>query len=114
MVWRTFSSIDDLQSDIILSYATDSESIIPSDELIAENNVYFSPKLRRCYSYGSTLTIPSSNSLDEKLQLWYTTSSRDEVAALGDISKIVPLSSKRFETIQYNEDSIRLVFRYAD
>ena len=106
MVWRTFSSIDDLQSDIILSYATDSESIIPSDELIAENNVYFSPKLRQCYYYGSTLWIPSSNSLDEKLQLWYTTTYiHMEVAVLGDISKIVPLSSKRFETIQYNEDS---------
>ena len=113
MVWRTFSSVDDLQSDIILSHATVSESIISSDELIAGNNIYFSPKLRQCYGYDSELTIPSSSSIDEKLQLWYTTLSRDGVAVIGDISKIVPLSSKRFESIKYNEDSLRLVFRYA-
>ena len=113
MVWRTFSSVDDLESDIILSYATDSESIITSDELITGNDVYFSPNLRQCYDYDTTLTIPSSKSIDQKLQLWYTTSSRDGVAVLGDISKIVPLSSKRFESIQHNEDSIRLVFRHA-
>ena len=113
MVWRTFSSVDDLQSDIILSYATDSESIISSNELIAGNNIYFSPKLRQCYGYDSELTIPSSNSIDEKLQLWYTTLSRDGVAVLGDISKIVPLSSKRFKSVQYNEGSLRLVFRHA-
>ena len=113
MVWRTFSSVDDLKSDIILSYATDSESIISSNELIAGNNIYFSPKLRQCYGYDSELTIPSSNSIDEKLQLWYTTLSRDGVAVLGDISKIVPLSSKRFKSVQYKEDSLRLVFRHA-
>ena len=113
MLWRTFSSVGDLKSDIILSYATDSESIISSNELIAGNNIYFSPKLRQCYGYKSELTIPSSNSIDEKLQLWYTTLSRDGVAVLGDISKIVPLSSKRFESVQYNEDSLRLVFRRA-
>ena len=113
MVWRTFSSVDDLESDIILSYATDSESIITSDELITGNDVYFSPKLRQCYNYDTTLTIPSSKSIDQKLQLWYTTSSRDGVAVLGDISKIVPLSSKRFESIHHNEDSIRLVFRHV-
>ena len=113
MVWRTFSSVDDLQSDIILSHATDSESIISSDELIAGNNIYFSPKLRQCYGYDSELTIPSSSSIDEKLQLWYTTLSHDGVAMLGDISKIAPLSSKRFESVKYNEDSLRLVFRYV-
>ena len=111
MVWRTFSSFDDLRSDIILSYATDSASEISSDELVPENNIYFSPKLRQCYSYDSTVTIPSSNSIDEKLQLWYTSLAQGDVAVLGDISKIVPLSAKRFESIRYNEDSLRKVFQ---
>ena len=113
MVWRTFSLFENLQSDIILTYATESESIISIDDLVAGNNIYYSPKLRQCFSYDANLTIPSTNSIGEKLQLWYTSLSEDGVAVLGDISKIVPLSSNRFESISYNKDSLRIVFSYG-
>ena len=112
MVWRTISSLEGLQSDILLTYATRSESIISSDELVTGNNIYYSSKLHKCLAYDSTLTIPSSSSIEGNLQLWYTALASDGVAVLGDISKIVPLSSKRFESIQYNADSLRFVFRH--